>query len=142
MGKVKVKDRGEEAAESSSDIPTISYRVIRKGVSSSRVASVARMFKLPNDRFTRCIGLSPATINRRNRKGEKLDHDQTERVLHAEKVFKMATAVLGSKEDAIQWLNQPNRTLNNDKPIDVLDTVTGANEVIDILGAIEHSIYL
>jgi uncharacterized protein (DUF2384 family) len=38
----------------------------------------------------------------------------------------------------VTWLQRPNRALNGELPIRLLDTDIGARQVEDILGKIEH----
>ncbi len=39
------------------------------------------------------------------------------------------------------WMNRENRALNNKKPVELLDTLTGLNMVNDILTRIEEGVY-
>jgi putative toxin-antitoxin system antitoxin component (TIGR02293 family) len=56
------------------------------------------------------------------------------------RVAAQAFAVFGSEEKAAVWLRRPNRALNGDLPVHLLDTDVGARQVEDILGRIEHGI--
>ena len=49
-------------------------------------------------------------------------------------------AVFGTEDKASTWLRRPNRALNNELPIRLLDTDVGTRQVEDILGRIEHGV--
>ena len=66
---------------------------------------------------------------------------EAEHSARMEKVLAAATETLGSKEKATKWLETPNRALGDDRPLDRMNTDSGALEVEAILGRIEHGIY-
>ena len=41
---------------------------------------------------------------------------------------------------AARWLRRPNRALNGELPIDLLDTDVGARQIEDVLGRIAHGV--
>ncbi len=49
--------------------------------------------------------------------------------------------VFGSREKSEVWLNEPNRALNMQTPLDLLDTDEGAKQVEDVLIRIEHGVF-
>jgi putative toxin-antitoxin system antitoxin component (TIGR02293 family) len=49
--------------------------------------------------------------------------------------------VLGARDKAGRWLQKANRALGGVAPLDLLDTDLGAEEVVTILGRIEHGVY-
>lgn len=58
-----------------------------------------------------------------------------------ERVLTKAVDVLGSSENAISWLEGQNRALGGAVPFNLLDTEEGADEVLAVLGRIEHGVY-
>jgi putative toxin-antitoxin system antitoxin component (TIGR02293 family) len=56
-------------------------------------------------------------------------------------VFEMAAAVFGSDEKGRRWLKKPARGLGGRTPLEYADTYIGANEVIKLLGRIDHGIF-
>jgi putative toxin-antitoxin system antitoxin component (TIGR02293 family) len=48
--------------------------------------------------------------------------------------------VFSTEDDAATWLRRPNRALNGESPIHLLDTDVGARQVEDVLGRITHGI--
>jgi putative toxin-antitoxin system antitoxin component (TIGR02293 family) len=53
----------------------------------------------------------------------------------------LATAALGSQEEAEQWLQRPAMVLDQRRPSDLLATTGGAEIVRDFLGRLEHGLY-
>ncbi|MCC1498082.1 MbcA/ParS/Xre antitoxin family protein [Alcanivorax sp. 1008] len=53
-------------------------------------------------------------------------------------VMALAADVLGSRKNAKVWLATPNAALGNQKPADLLDTMSGARQVCGVLCAIEY----
>jgi hypothetical protein len=49
--------------------------------------------------------------------------------------------MIGDEEKAIEWLNTPNRALGGERPLDQLDTDTGARMVEDTPGRIAYGVY-
>jgi putative toxin-antitoxin system antitoxin component (TIGR02293 family) len=62
-------------------------------------------------------------------------------VIEIAKVVEHAFVVFESEEKVKNWLNMPNKALNNIKPIDLFYMPTGLNMVSDILGRIEEGVY-
>ncbi|KXJ43140.1 MULTISPECIES: MbcA/ParS/Xre antitoxin family protein [Gammaproteobacteria] len=53
-------------------------------------------------------------------------------------ISRQAARILGSQDNATEWLNTPNQALGMAKPIDLLGTGSGATQVRSVLSAIEH----
>ena len=85
------------------------------------------------------LHLPQRTIARR-KKEQKLQVDESDRLLRLARISAQATATLGSKEKAAQWLRRPNRALGNQAPVDVIDSDIGTRQVKEVLGRIEHGI--
>jgi putative toxin-antitoxin system antitoxin component (TIGR02293 family) len=52
-----------------------------------------------------------------------------------------ATRVLGSQEEAEQWLKRPAIGLDRQRPVDLLTTPAGVKLVEDYLGRLEHDVH-
>ena len=57
------------------------------------------------------------------------------------RVAARAEHVLGDRPTALDWLSSPNRALGGEKPIGLLDTDLGADQVLQALGRIEFGVY-
>ena len=56
-------------------------------------------------------------------------------------ILAKATEVLGSREAAERWLEQPAIGLGRKRPIDLLSTTAGAEMVEKFLGRLEYGVY-
>lgn len=56
-------------------------------------------------------------------------------------IIDLAEMVLGDYERSVRWLETPSKLLDDKKPIDLLNTEDGADEVRKLLLSIEHSVY-
>lgn len=85
------------------------------------------------------LQMPPRTLARR-RQARRLAADESDRLYRLARVAAQAVAVLGTEEKAATWLRRPNRALNGEPPIRLLDTDVGARQVEDVLGRIEHGV--
>lgn len=58
-----------------------------------------------------------------------------------QKLLARAVEVLGNERDALHWLQTPKRALNNQIPLQLIETKGGQQEVLDLLGRIEHGVF-
>lgn len=86
------------------------------------------------------VGLPARTLARR-KKERRLRADESDRLLRLARVAAVAEDVLGAQDKAGRWLQKPNRALGGIAPLDLLDTDLGAEEVVTVLGRIEHGVY-
>ena len=82
----------------------------------------------------------PTRTMARRRQARKLDPDESDRLYRIARVAGQAVSVFGAEDKATTWLQRPNRALNGELPIRLLDTDVGARHIEDILGRIEHGI--
>jgi putative toxin-antitoxin system antitoxin component (TIGR02293 family) len=89
------------------------------------------------------IGMSIRTIQRRKKRGaaQPLNREQSGRTWKFAEILAKATAVLGSQQDAEQWLERPAVGLDQRRPIDLLATPAGARLVEDFLTRVEFGVY-
>lgn len=86
------------------------------------------------------LNLSVKTIERKTPRA-KLDKRLSSHVIEIARVLEHASEVFEDEEKIKRWLHKENRALNNKKPVDMLDTLSGINMVDDILGRIEEGVY-
>ena len=86
------------------------------------------------------IGMSSRTFLRRKKDKQPLDLVTSDRLYRLAKIEAVAIATFGDEDTAIDWLKAPNRALG-EKPLSLLDTEAGADQVLRVLGRIEHGVY-
>lgn len=92
----------------------------------------------------RALNVSPRTWHRikaEPRASARLDADQSARVWNLAEVLTKAEEVLGSREDAEQWMADPAIGLSSRRPIDLLATAHGAELVKTLLDQMAHGVY-
>ncbi len=82
----------------------------------------------------------PARTLARRRQARRLDPDQSDRLYRVARVAGQAVSVFGNEAKAAEWLRRPNRSLEGEAPIALLDTDVGARQVEDILGRIAYGL--
>lgn len=88
------------------------------------------------------IVIPERTLARRKASGEPLTIEETERALRLARIATEAERVFDDPAKAARWLRKPNRALNLRKPISLLETETGARAVEELLGQIDHGVYV
>jgi hypothetical protein len=68
------------------------------------------------------------------RKGKDLARDESDRVLRAARITRLALSVFEHEAKTKEWLTTPNPVLGNARPIDLCRTDQGANDVEQELG--------
>lgn len=97
----------------------------RLGLSVPETAAVLRM---------------PARTLARRRSSRKLAADESDRLYRLARVAAQAVGVFGTEEKASTWLRRPNRALNHEPPLHLLDTDLGTRQIEDVLGRIAHGV--
>lgn len=76
-----------------------------------------------------------------DKKLSPLDADQSARVWNLAEVLAKAEEVMGSREDAEQWLASPAIGLDSMRPIDLMETPQGAELVKTLLEQMAYGVY-
>ena len=91
----------------------------------------------------KAIGMSLRTFQRRKEAPAKLlSQEQSGRTWKFAEILAKATALLGSQEEAEQWLERPAIGLDQRRPIDLLATPAGVEMVEDFLERLEYGVYV
>ena len=88
------------------------------------------------------VGVSQRTVQRfKLAPDQRLSPEQSGRAWKFAEILAKATEVLGSQEEAEDWLRRPAMALNRRRPIDLLATPAGAKLVEVLLGRIQYGVY-
>ena len=86
------------------------------------------------------VQINPRTLSRRKREG-RLHADESDRVLRLSRVYGRALGLFGGDlPKARHWLSTPKVALGGESPLDYSRVDVGAQEVVDLIGRIEHGI--
>lgn len=84
--------------------------------------------------------IPPRTWARRV-KEHRLSPEESDRLAMVERIVNFAEDVFGDRTKAHAWLRRPNRSLENQTPMDLLYGETGTRIVETLLERIQHGIY-
>ena len=113
---------------------------LKAGLPVESFDDIRNHLDLTDNSLAQIVQIPKRTLSRRRLKG-RFNTDESERVLRLTQVYEMAADVFGSSEKAKRWLKKPARGLGGRIPLEYADTYIGANEVVKLLGRIDHGIF-
>jgi len=81
------------------------------------------------------------TLKHRKARKEHLTADESDKFARLIRIFDQAAGVLGDKEKALHWLNEPKRRFDGRTPIQMLRTELGGRMVEEMLGQIQYGMF-
>ncbi len=118
--------------------PTARISQMRVGFPADVLTEIPGVLKLQKSEVFKVIGLPPSTASKFIREHKLLDQSTSERVDRLAEVFALASDTLGAADAAADWLAAGNFALGGERPIDLLDTALGAEQVRRALGNIRY----
>lgn len=115
--------------------------VIRRGLPSKVIKCVVKSSAVSEEVIYESLRIAKRTVARRIASAARLKASESELIYRFAKVLVAATDILGDKDKARHWLLTENRALHGERPIDLLDTGIGFEDVLDVLQRIEHGVY-
>ncbi|MCE6992975.1 antitoxin Xre-like helix-turn-helix domain-containing protein [Dyadobacter sp. CY323] len=115
--------------------------ITQKGFPMSVAQRVQKKLSLSNKQFSQMLNLSESTFQRRIKSKSPLSTAESEKVVDLSRIIAKGIDVFESEEDLKTWLNSPALALGNKKPLDILSSSIGREEVLSVLFRIEHGIY-
>lgn len=116
--------------------------MVRVGFPLSTFDAIVDYAHVSSEQLATIVSISPRTLQRRRAKPNPiLDRVESDRVARVARLYAFAGEVLGSNDAARTWMMTPNRSLDNKRPFDLLETEGEAREVEDALGRIQDGIF-
>jgi putative toxin-antitoxin system antitoxin component (TIGR02293 family) len=131
--------RLQELARAVSQI--VDYRVEPLQVAALILERDLALWGDPDELNERSAGRTDVRTTSGHRPTRSVRSTQANRLVLLMRVASLAEEVLGSRERAIGWLQDPNGALGNATPLSHLDTVRGTRQVEALLGRIAHGTY-
>ncbi|MDB4016138.1 DUF2384 domain-containing protein [Flavobacteriaceae bacterium] len=113
--------------------------LIRSGIKSSSIASFLKHSSLSQKQLSKIIHLSERTLQR-NSPEKLLDIGASEKLIELCRLFHKDITVFNNKEKLLLWINRPN-PLNNQTPLELMETSLGMDIVLDELIKIEQGVF-
>jgi len=137
-GSIKGSISGKAVTGFKVRIPSVAE--IRAGLPLGYRDELLKELATSEQTLNQLLRLSRTTLNRRRETG-RLTHEEGDRAATVARVLEAAVAYFeGDKDAATRWLNHSARAFAGETPLEHSDTVTGAQEVIDLLNRLEHGI--
>ncbi len=115
--------------------------MLSQGLPVSVLDNIHEWTEMSKADILRVTGINERNVARRKSAGRSLTPDESERVARFVRVLDAAVGYFGNKDDAWNWLQSPVRGLGNVAPVDLIATETGALEVTDLIGRLEHGVF-
>jgi len=116
---------------------------VQAGLPVEEFDILREMLGLPVEKMAALVGISVATLSRRRAAQQPLDRDHSDRLVRYARLFWQAAAFFDGDEAAARgWLARPARGLGGTAPLDFAETEIGAREVEDLIGRLEHGVYI
>ena len=115
--------------------------IIRQGLSLSSLLTFLKKTGLTRLELAPILNISARTLQRQE-DDDTLSPAISERLLMLNDLYQLGYQALGQlPKNTTDWLREPNPALNNEKPLDYLDTYQGIQEIKNLLGRIIHGVY-
>ena len=120
---------------------TFAYmRIIKEGLKNKSIKSFIKHSNLTQKQVSKLIHVSERTLQR-NPPEKQINISTSEKLVELARLFHKGTEVFNDKEKFNTWLNRPNKSLEDQKPIEVIETSLGIDLVFDELLKIEHGVF-
>jgi putative toxin-antitoxin system antitoxin component (TIGR02293 family) len=119
------------------------HELLHRGLPRGALTSlIEKLHDIPVIEVSEALGVSVRTFQRHKSEPDALlDVQQSGRTWKFAEILAKATRVLGSKDEAGQWLRRPAIGLDQRRPVDLLTTPAGVKLVEDYLGRLEYDVY-
>jgi putative toxin-antitoxin system antitoxin component (TIGR02293 family) len=119
------------------------HELLHRGLPRAALSNlIDNLHVIQVEEATEALGMSLRTLQRhKNMPVVLLGVQQSGRTWKFAEILAKATRVLGSQDEAEQWLRRPAIGLDQLRPIDLLTTPAGVKLVEDYLGRLEYDVY-
>lgn len=115
-------------------------KVLKAGLHRKSVNSFIKHSSLTLKQVAKLIHVSERTLQRYSL-DRAMDISSSERLIELTRLFHKGINVFNEKEKFNTWLDRPNKSLANSKPLDLIETSIGIDLVMDELLRIEHGVF-
>ncbi|MCL2898987.1 type II RES/Xre toxin-antitoxin system antitoxin [Brenneria tiliae] len=117
-------------------------RLLKVGLPVDVLDNIRHWSAMSKADIMRVTGINERNVARRKNAGKNLSPDESERVARFVRVMDAAVRLFdGNKEDAYRWLSLPVKGLGHVAPMSLISTESGALEVLDLIGRLEHGVF-
>ncbi|WP_316804014.1 antitoxin Xre/MbcA/ParS toxin-binding domain-containing protein [Pedobacter nototheniae] len=111
----------------------------RKGISKKALIALAKQISLTLEEIAGILHISERTLQRYT-PSTLVKTDSADRAIELARLYERGIDVLGDAKSFNIWMRSPNKALNNEVPLNLLDTSIGFDMILQILGRIEYGV--
>lgn len=126
---------GTRVVGSSADISTLA----EEGLPKQALIFFMNKVNLDEERLFSYLDVSPRTLDNYKPR-QRLRLYISDRLIHLAELYAKGKEIFQSFENFNEWLNRPSIDLKGRKPVDLIHTRKGVDDLLHILGRIEHGI--
>ena len=115
-------------------------RLSKEGLPIGALTSLQQKMRFTNKEFSHVMGMSESTLIRRYKTGQILDKSEAQNAIQIASIWAKGLEVF-EPDDFKHWLDTKNQALGGLKPVNLLDTPLGREQIKDLLLRIEWGIY-
>jgi putative toxin-antitoxin system antitoxin component (TIGR02293 family) len=119
--------------------PTAKLSAIKKGLDAHAITALIEITGATQMDLAQILDLTEPTLRKHIRVGKELNTGLSEHILQLFQLFDKGMDTFGSLEEFKSWLRHESIVLSA-RPLEVLDTITGINMVMDELVRIDYGI--
>jgi putative toxin-antitoxin system antitoxin component (TIGR02293 family) len=122
------------------DTTTDLIAAVRQGLPFTVFTTLQEFLGVSAATLAQLIGLPVRTLHYRKRQGS-FKPDESDNLVRIARVLSRVLEFFEDKEDALYWLKTPATALDDTTPLSLLDTEIGAQEVLRLIGQLEHGVF-
>jgi putative toxin-antitoxin system antitoxin component (TIGR02293 family) len=120
--------------------PLEKINMANEKISKTQLEQLKKSTGLDYTSLSHVLSVARATLI--NKKGNaKFNEAQSERILALADIYAHGYEVFGDEEKFNHWIAEPNKSLAGQKPLDLLYTQFGREEVKRLIGRIDYGVY-
>jgi putative toxin-antitoxin system antitoxin component (TIGR02293 family) len=87
------------------------------------------------------IVINPRTLKHRKARGERLSHEETDRMVRVARIVALAESIFGNHAKALRWLRTADDRMGGRRPLSMLQTDAGGRLIESMLWQIDEGVY-
>jgi len=114
---------------------------IKEGLPAETAVALSASLDMPLKAIAQIADISESTLARRRKKKGRLKADESDRIVRIARLRDRTVDVFEDEQRANRWLKTPLRALGDHSPLKYAESELGAQEVMNLLGRIEHGVF-
>lgn len=116
------------------------HALIKHGMPIRIADNLKSLLSLGDSDLAQILGITSKTLQRKRKARTTLTSVESDRLYRVQSIFALAIKVLGTPEDAKEWLSTPQIDIGDSVPLELLTTSAGSSLVEEVLNRMEYGI--